>query len=100
MATMSDLRACADELMGLGLTKHRAFRVLRKRFPDAERDQLLLVIPLRGAPKHVTPTWALWGQPLRPTQIRFLPKNRKKHPKETQPVIITTRERSDEGRIA
>lgn len=68
MAAMSDLRASADALLGLGLTKHRAFRVLRRLYPDAERDQLLLAIPLRGAPTGVTPDWP--ANRLRPVVIR------------------------------
>lgn len=71
MAIMSDLRARADELRSLGLSKRRAFGVLKNEFPDAERDQLHLAVPLEGAPKGVTPQWALWGQPLRPCQIRY-----------------------------
>lgn len=69
--TMSRLRVRAEELLGLGLTRHRAFRVLKSDFPSVERDVLLKAIPIKGAPKGVTPTWALWGQPLRPCQIRY-----------------------------
>lgn len=71
MATIRILRNRAEQLRSQGLTNHRAFRVLRSEFRDAERDELHLVMPLKGAPKGVTPGWALWGQPLRPTQIRF-----------------------------
>lgn len=69
VTTMSILHARADELLGLGLTKHRAFRVLRREFPSTERDMLLRAMPLRGAPKGVNPLWAD-RHPLHPVTIR------------------------------
>ena len=81
------MRKRADELRSLGLSRHRAFRVLKREFPEAERDELHRALPLEGAPRGVTPGWALWGQPLRPTQIRFQIKRR--GPPE-QPVVVRT----------
>lgn len=69
VTTMSILHARADALLSLGLTKHRAFRVLRGEFPAVERDMLLKAMPLRGAPKGVTPLWAD-RNPLHPVTIR------------------------------
>lgn len=81
------MRKRAVELRSLGLSRHRAFRVLRREFPYAERDQVHRALPLEGAPRGVTPGWALWGQPLRPTQIRFQLKRR--GPPE-EPVVVRT----------
>ena len=69
------MRKRADELRSLGLSRHRAFRVLKREFPEAERDELHRALPLEGAP------------PLRPTQIRFQIKRR--GPPE-QPVVVRT----------
>lgn len=76
MASIPKLRARAGQLRSLGLTNSRVFGVLQAEFPAAERDELHLVSPLRGAPTGVTPDWALWGQPLRPCQIRYKQKAR------------------------
>jgi hypothetical protein len=81
------MRERAVQLLSLGLSRHRAFRMLRYEFPEAERDELHRALPLEGAPKGVTPGWALWGQPLRPTQIRYQMK-RKGPPEE--PVRVRT----------
>ena len=56
---MADLRSRAETLLSLpGMTKLRAFRILRREFPHAERDQLLIVCPLEGAPTGYLPGWA------------------------------------------
>lgn len=70
ITTMSRVRVRAEELLSLGLTKHRAFRVLKREFRDVERDMLHKAIPLRGAPRGVNPTWTEHGQCLRPVVIR------------------------------
>lgn len=88
------IRKRAETLRRLGLTPPRAFRVLRAEFPHAERDTLVNAARLSGYRKGVTPGWALWGQPLRPTQIRFHPK-KKGRPEE--PVVIRTVKRKEDG---
>lgn len=88
MSEMSALFNRAKTLRGHGLTELRIFWRLREEFPNAERDMLLRVARLEGAPTGVTPGWALWGQPLRPTQIRF--KN-KVGVRQEEPVTIRTR---------
>lgn len=68
--TMSRVRDRAEELLGLGLTKHRAFGVLKREFRDVERDMLHKAIPLQGAPIGANPSWTEHGQCLRPVVIR------------------------------
>lgn len=75
MAGMSELFGRAETLRGHGLTELRIFWRLRNEFPVAERDMLLKAARLEGSPTGITPGWALWGQPLRPTQIRFKQKS-------------------------
>jgi hypothetical protein len=55
---MANLRDRADELRSQGLTKHRAFRMLRREFPHAERDSLVRAAQLPGAPTGYFPPWA------------------------------------------
>lgn len=88
MATMKVLCSRADQLRRLGLSSHRAFRVLRAEFPHADRDMLVNAAQLPGAHNGITPGWALWGRALRPTQIRFKQKGR---PEETheRPKVVT-----------
>lgn len=71
MATRRILRNRADQLRSQGLTNHRAFRVLCKEFPNAERDSLVDAARLPGARTGVNPWWSTWGRSLRPTQIRY-----------------------------
>lgn len=71
MSHLSALFDRAETLRGHGLTERRIYGHLRNEFPNAERDVLLRAAKLEGSPTGVTPGWALWGQPLRPTQIRF-----------------------------
>lgn len=88
MATMLILRNRAEQLRGLGLTSHGAFRVLRREFPHAERDMLVNAAGLPGAHVGVNPWWTTWGQPLRPTQIRFQLKGRPQA--KDVPVVVRT----------
>ncbi len=74
--TMSRVRIRAEELLSLGLTRHRAFRVLRSEFRYVERDMLLRAVPLPGAPRGVNPGWTEHGQCLRPVVIRTWGKKR------------------------
>lgn len=67
---MSRLRERAEELLGQGLTDHRAFRVLKSEFRSVERDMLLRAIKLPGAPTGINRLWTQMGQPLRPVVIR------------------------------
>lgn len=53
-----DLSNRAVELRRLGLTPHRAFRMLRREFPHAERDSLVRAARLPGAPTGILPSWA------------------------------------------
>ena len=46
---MENLRERAAELRRQGLTRHRAFRVLKREFPHAERDVLVIAAGLNGA---------------------------------------------------
>lgn len=56
---MADLRSRAVELSSQpGMTPLRAFRVLRREFPSAERDMLVRASRLRGAPTGYLPSWA------------------------------------------
>lgn len=55
---MANLRDRAVELRSLGLTKHRAFRVLSREFPHAERDSLVQAANLPGARTGYLPSWA------------------------------------------
>lgn len=73
MATvMSALHSRADDLRQLPkVTPHRLLQILKAEFPHADRDMLVRAAKLEGAPRGVTPEWAMHGQPLRPTQIRF-----------------------------
>lgn len=102
MANMLILRSRAEQLRRLGLSSHRAFRVLRNEFPNAERDMLVNAAGLPGAHSGVNPWWTTWGRSLRPTQIRFQNKGR---PRKEEPVVVRTvgeelkpekRSRSDE----
>lgn len=89
MSHLSALFDRAEVLRGHGLTERRIFQNLRKEFPNAERDVLLRAAKLEGSPRGVTPGWALWGQPLRPVQIRF--KARGTPPKEEDKVKVRTK---------
>ena len=72
MAAKPDtLRLRANELRSLGLSAVRAFRVLRKEFPHAERDRLVNAAGLPGAHRGVNPKWTEHGRALRPAQIRY-----------------------------
>ena len=71
MATMRDLHKRADQLRRVGMTRHRILVQLRHEFPGTDRDFLVRAAQIPGAPLGITPEWALHGQPLRPTQIRF-----------------------------
>ncbi len=56
---MADLRSRAVEVLSQpGMTPVRAFRLLRREFPGAERDSLVRVSRLRGAPTGCMPGWA------------------------------------------
>jgi hypothetical protein len=72
MAIVSAFRVRAAELRSVpGMTPIRAFRILRREFPHMERDVLVNETRIQGYHRGVTPQWALWGQPLRPVQIRY-----------------------------
>lgn len=92
MATLTELRARADELQRhdqphLRMTPLRKYRVLAREFPDAERDQLVVAAQLTGTPTRVYPTWAQWGQPQRGAQIRYQLKRKGAPP---EPVTVRT----------
>lgn len=77
MATMSALRSRAAELALLPrMTPVRIYTMLGREFPDAERFQLVNAAKLEGHHRGITPGWTEWGQPLRPTQIRFQTRKR------------------------
>jgi len=84
MATLSTIRARADELRGLSsrLTPLRVFRILRQEFPNAERDFLVRAAQLEGYPRGITPGWGR----LHPVVARWQRKGRPE-----QPVIKTER---------
>lgn len=78
MATMfSAIYSRADELRKVpGMTPLRIIWRLRKEFPVAERDMLVVAAKIEGHPRGINPRWTEHGQALRPTQIRFQPKRR------------------------
>lgn len=55
---MENLRERAAQLRRQGLTSHRAFRVLKREFPGAERDILVRASQIPGAPTGYLPSWA------------------------------------------
>jgi hypothetical protein len=93
MTSMSILRSRADQLFSLGLTSHRAFGVLCREFPNAERDMLVIAAKLPGAWTGVNPWWSTWGRSLRPTQIRFQNKGAPR----VQDVPVTVRTVGEES---
>lgn len=70
------LRTRAEELRATGLTPLRTFWALRREFPGAERDQLVIAAQLPGAPRGINPTWTEVGQSLRPVVVRWQKKSR------------------------
>lgn len=93
---MDAIHRRAEELRRLRLTPARVLRQLKREFRFAERDVLVNAARMEGYQRHVTPQWALWGQPLHPTMIRFQPK-RKGAPEE--PVKVRTIPRKEPNTV-
>ena len=53
-----NLHERAAELRSQGLTEIRVFRMLKREFPNAERDLLVRASRIQGAPTGCLPSWA------------------------------------------